>query len=93
MKFWEGALLSLTAFLLGYLAAYLHVFHLSASLFRPVLAGWSVLFPNLLLSPEIDALQLATLFFLTVLPYACATLVPVWRAATTDPDAILRGAL
>ena len=26
MKFWEGGLISLTAFLLGYVAAYLHVF-------------------------------------------------------------------
>ena len=35
MKFWEGAALSLTAFLLGYLLAYVHVFHFSR---RPVRA-------------------------------------------------------
>lgn len=41
MKFWEGALISLTAFLLGYAAAYVHVFRFSSLLFEPVLKGWS----------------------------------------------------
>jgi len=91
MKFWEGALLSLSAFLLGYLAAYLHVFHFAASLLAPVLKGWSVLYPRFELSPVIDGLQVTTLFFFTVFPYAAATLVPIWRAAITDPDAVMRG--
>mgnify|MGYP002139272564 CR=1 FL=1 len=38
MKLWEGLLISLTAFLAGYIAAYVHVFHFSATLFAPVLA-------------------------------------------------------
>jgi len=25
-----------------------------------------------------------------VLPYAVAVLVPIWRAAVTDPDAVMR---
>ncbi|EXI73891.1 MAG TPA: FtsX-like permease family protein [Candidatus Accumulibacter phosphatis] len=91
MKFWEGALLSLSAFLIGYLGAYVHVFHFSASLFAPVLRGWAVLYPRFELSPVIDGLQVATLFFFTVFPYAAATLVPIWRAAITDPDAVMRG--
>ena len=90
MKLWEGVLLSLTAFLLGYLGAYVHVFHSSAALFAPVLKGWSVLYPSFELTPRIDALQVATLFFFTVFPYAAAVLVPIWRAATTDPDAVMR---
>ena len=32
MKFWEGILISFSAFMLGYLAAYLHVFYSSAVL-------------------------------------------------------------
>ena len=91
MKFWEGAMLSLSAFLLGYLAAYLHVFHFSASLLAPVLKGWAVLYPRFELSPVIDGLQVTTLFFFTVFPYAAATLVPIWRVAITDPDAVMRG--
>ncbi len=91
MKFWEGALVSLTAFLLGYVAAYLHVFRFSASLFEPVLKGWAVLYPRFELIPAVDGFQVATLFFFTVFPYTVATIVPIWRAAITDPDAVMRG--
>lgn len=90
MKLWEGLLLSLTAFLSGFIAAYLHVFRFSASFFEPVLKGWSVLYPRFELTPHIDGLQVATLFFFTVFPYAAAVLVPIWRAAITDPDAVMR---
>ena len=91
MKFWEGAAVSLSAFLVGVVFAYLHVFIAAASLFEPVLKGWSVLYPQFRLTPALDFSQLAVLFFLTVLPYTVATIVPAWRAATVDPDAVMRG--
>lgn len=90
MKFWEGAALSLTAFLLGYLLAYVHVFHYSALLFAPVLKGWAVLYPNFRPLPFIDGLQIATLFFFSVFPYTVATIIPIWRTAITDPDQVMR---
>ncbi len=90
MKFWEGSLISLSAFLLGYLAAYMHVFYASASLFEPVLKGWAVLYPDFQPSPVVDGLQLATLFFFTVFPYTVATIIPIWQAAITDPDTVMR---
>ncbi|MCK6409257.1 MAG: FtsX-like permease family protein [Thauera sp.] len=90
MKFWEGFLVSLLAFLVGYVAAYVHVFHFEFALFAPVLKGWAVLYPSFALTPQIDGLQVATLFVFTVLPYTAATLVPIWRAATTDPDTVMR---
>jgi ABC-type lipoprotein release transport system permease subunit len=90
MKLWEGGLISLTAFLLGFVAAYLHVFKFGAPLFAPVLKGWAVLYPRFDLVPVIDGLQVATLFFFTVFPYMAAVLVPIWRAAVTDPDAVMR---
>ena len=90
MKFWEGAVLSLSAFFLGYLAAYAHVFLFSATLLAPVLQGWATLYPEFRLVPRIDGLPLATLFFFTVLPYTAATLVPIWRAAIADPDQVMR---
>ena len=90
MKCWEGALMSITAFLLGYIVAYLHVFRWSSVLFEPVLKGWSVLYPRFELTPSVDGMQLATLFFFTVLPYTAATIVPIWRAAITDPDTVMR---
>lgn len=91
MKLWEGLLVALGAFLVGYLAAHVHVFHFSAALFAPVLKGWAVLYPSFTLLPEVDGLQVATLLFFTVFPYAAAVLVPIWRAAITDPDAVMRG--
>jgi ABC-type lipoprotein release transport system permease subunit len=90
MKLWEGVLVSLTAFLLGFVAAYIHVFYFGAAIFKPVLQGWAVLYPSFTLAPAVDGLQVATLAFFTIFPYSAAVLVPIWRAATTDPDAVMR---
>lgn len=90
MKFWEGIVISLTSFLAGIVIAYVHVFFVSSSLFQPVLKGWSVLYPEFKLVPFINASQITALFFLTVVPYTVATIIPAWRAATIDPDAVMR---
>ncbi len=90
LKTWEGAAVSLTAFLAGTLLAYAHVFFASGTLFARVMKGWSVLYPDFRLVPAVDPYQLATLMVLTVLPYAAATVLPTWRAATVDPDAVMR---
>lgn len=90
MKLWEGALISVGAFLIGTVAGYAHVFFFGASLFAPVLKGWSVIYPDFDLTPMIDGIQLSALFFLTVLPYTAATLVPIWRVASADPDQVMR---
>jgi ABC-type lipoprotein release transport system permease subunit len=90
LKFWEGVVISLTAFLLGTVLAYGHVFFLSAPLFVQALKGWSVIYPRFQLVPVVDTYQLALLFFLTVVPYTTATIIPCWRAATIDPDAAMR---
>lgn len=90
MKSWEGIVISLTAFLLGLVLAYVHVFFTSGTLFEPVLKGWAVLYPRFQPVPFIDPYQVATLFFLTVVPYTVATIIPSWGAATIDPDTIMR---
>lgn len=91
MKFWEGASVSVTSFLMGTLLAYVHVHVFSARLFAPVLKGWAVLYPQFRLIPSIDASEVTALFFLTVVPYAVATIIPAWRASITDPDAVMKG--
>lgn len=90
MKCWEGVVVSLSSFILGVLLAYVHVFFASSVVFAPALKGWSVLYPDFRLTPFLSAYQVATLFFLTVIPYAVATIVPSWRAATIDPDSVMR---
>lgn len=91
MKLWEGATISLSAFLTGIIAAYIHVFMGGSAVIVPVLKGWSVLYPEFRLVPAVDFGQLAILFFLTVVPYTIATIIPSWRAATAAPDAVMRG--
>lgn len=90
MKFWEGLVISLTAFLLGTLLGYLHVFFGSSLLFVPVLKGWSTLYPQFRLVPFVNFGHLAIIFFLTVVPYTVTTIIPAWRVATIDPDTVLR---
>ena len=90
MKFWEGVVVSLSSFFLGVILAYVHVFFASATMFESALKGWSVLYPNFRLKPVITPYLVSVLFFLTVVPYTFATVVPSWRAATTDPDAVMR---
>lgn len=90
MKLWEAGLIAGISLLLGGLAAYLHVFVGGASLLRPVLAGWSVIFPSERPAFVFDGLQLGTLVLLAVLPYLVAILIPVWRTSTSDPDAVMR---
>ena len=90
MKLWEAGLISLTAFLAGMALAYAHVFVMSAPLIEAVLKGWSTLYPRFQLAPHVDALQVATLAFLTVVPYVAAVLAPIWRTASADPDSVMR---
>lgn len=90
MKFWEGATVSLTAFMGGVILAYVHVFFSHSLIFEPALKGWSTLYPQFKLIPFVSAEQLTTLFFLTVVPYTVSTIVPSWHAATIDPDSAMR---
>ena len=89
-KFWEGMTISLTSFFAGLLLAYVHIFFTSAALFEPVLKGWAVLYPKFRLVPFVNPYQVVTLFFLTVVPYTVATIIPSWRASTIDPDSVMR---
>jgi ABC-type lipoprotein release transport system permease subunit len=90
MQFWEGAVVSLSSFLAGMILGYLHVFFASSGFFEPILKGWSVLYPDFRLTPFLSVYHVATLFFLTVIPYTVSTIVPSWRAATIDPDSVMR---
>jgi ABC-type lipoprotein release transport system permease subunit len=90
LKFWEGAVIGLAAFLLGAIGAYLHVFFADATLFEHALRGWGLLYPSYHPVPDIRIGDLAVLFFLTVAPYTLATIVPAWQVAATDPETVMR---
>ncbi len=91
LKFWEGAVISVTSFLTGILLGYLHIFFFGASFLAPALKGWSVVFPSFNPIPYLNPYHLFILLFLTVLPYVVSTVVPSWKVAVTDPDTIMRG--
>lgn len=91
LRFWEGLAISITAFLLGLIAAWVHVFYFGAAGLAPILKGWSVLFPAFRLTPRLDFYQVSVMAFLTVLPYVVSTIVPSWKAAVTDPETVMRG--
>lgn len=91
LKFWEGLCLSLTAFILGSLAGWVLVYQFGGGLLRPFFSGWSVLFPQFDLYPVFSFYALASLAALTIFPYLICTLVPAWKNAISDPDAVMRG--
>lgn len=92
VKAFEALSLSLIASGLGIFLAYLACFGGLAPRFLSLLGGWSELMPAWYPIPEFGALELISLLAFTVLPYFAAVLVPSWRAAASDPDALLRGA-
>jgi hypothetical protein len=91
LKFWEGAVISLTSFLTGIILAYLHIFYFGGAFLAPALQGWSVIFPSFKLMPYVNLQQIFILLFITVLPYVASTIIPSWKAAITDPDVVMRG--
>ena len=90
-KFWEGLVVSSSSFVLGLLAAWVHVFFCGAPFLMPLFKGWSVLFPEFRLQPVVDFYQLFVLALLTVIPYLACTIIPAWKTAVTDPEQIMRG--
>lgn len=90
IKFWEGCVISLTAFLLGVSSAYIHTFMASAPLFEHALKGWATLYPAFQLKPNVNSYQLAVLFSLTVLPYSFVCLIPAWKWASSDPAVVMK---
>ena len=89
LRFCEALLVSLFAFLSGWLLAWMHVAFFQAALFRPIFLGWSVLRPNVALAPPFAGGDLLLVLSLSVLPYLAATAVPAWRAATVPAHSVL----
>jgi ABC-type lipoprotein release transport system permease subunit len=91
LKFWEGFCISMICFLTGVITAHVHVFYFGGTVFAPMLKGWSVLFPKFQLTPHAEMFLIVVVWFLSVLPYMLATIVPSWKMAITDPDMVMRG--
>jgi len=90
VRFWESALVSTSAFIIGCTAAYIHVAFFDASLLKPVMVGWSVIHPPFKLLPSITVADLMLIFSFSVMPYLGATVIPAWRCSTVPPDSVIR---
>lgn len=89
VRFWESALVSLTAFLAGYGLAWFHILWGQGTLFKPLLLGWSVLRPELVIGPPVLLEDLLLILSFTVLPYLLATVIPAWRSSVVRPDTVV----
>lgn len=90
MKMMEGLIISLTATLLGLIAAYIHVFLLQAPLLKPFLIGWSVMYPSYQLAPIMQLEDLLVITCMAIVPYLSALLIPSWYGAIADPADAMR---
>jgi len=91
MKLMEAVLISTFSFAVGFFAAYIHVFFFGAALIKPVIFGWSVLYPAFHLVPVVSVGVVSLVFILTVLPYIAVSLLPAWKSASVDAAELMRG--
>jgi len=89
-KFWEGFILSGISSLAGILLAYAYIYWLRAPGLREIFIGWSTIYPSFQLIPDVDLKFLLLIITISVVPYLAVTIFPAWKAAITDPDAIMR---
>lgn len=89
-KLFESLLVGASATALGLLLGYAWIFWLGAPGLRPALVGWSVLYPKAALTPAVDLAQLLGISLAVMGPFAFLSVVPAWRAATTDPLETMR---
>lgn len=89
-KFYEGLVVCISAFLVGFALALGFVYGLQAPLLRDLFMGYSTLKPPLVLPFSVDLGIIALLFFLSVPVYLAAIIIPSWKAATLDADEVMR---
>ena len=89
-KLYESVLVGLMAFGTGVTLAYAWVFLMGAPLLREVLSGWSVLYPEVALTPAVDPADLVGVAAMVLLPFFSTAIFPAWRAAIVDPLQAMR---
>jgi ABC-type lipoprotein release transport system permease subunit len=89
VRFWESFLIATLAFVCGCTLAYIHTSFFDAALFRPIMVGWSIIYPPFKLTPGVTLADLMLIFSFSVLPYMAATVIPAWRSATVRADSAI----
>ena len=89
-KFYEGAMISLFAYLAGLFLSFGYVYILNAPLLRDIFSGYSELKSAFELTFVLDIQTMAVVFFLSVPVYIASIIIPSWRIATMDADEVMR---
>jgi len=89
-KFYEGIVVSFTAYLVGIILANIYVFIFKAPYLKKIFLNNYNLIENYKIHFYIDYEVLVVLFFLSVPIYIIATIIPSWRVATIDADEVMR---
>ena len=91
MKLFEALIISILSVAVGYGLAYIHIYIFNAPLFKPVLLGWSVLYPEFRLVPMASLGQLFFILMLVSVPYIGVTLMASWKFVSVDAAILLMG--
>jgi len=89
-KFYEGVIISLSAFLLGFIFSFFYVYILKAPYLKDLFLGTSSLKPDFNIPFELNLPLVAIVFFICIPIYIAATIFPSWRASVGDTDEVLR---
>jgi ABC-type lipoprotein release transport system permease subunit len=90
LKISEAIIISFTATFVGLLLGYGHIFFFDASLLKPFMAGWSVLYPSFYFPISVEISDILLLVLLSIVPYLTVAIIPAWLAAITDPAEVMR---
>lgn len=89
-KLVESAILGIAGASLGIASAYAWVFWMGAAGLRAAISGFSVLYPDGALTPQVDFAQLVSLAAAIVAPFVSISVLPAFRAASGDPMTAMR---
>ncbi len=87
-RLYEVGLIALFSWLTGTVLAWCHIFLLGGGLVAAALRGWSSIFPQAGFSPVLDWQSVGYLFCITVIPLLSVALIPIWKIAGIDPEAV-----
>ena len=89
-KFYEGIVISFSAYLVGIILANIYIFIFKAPYLKKIFLNNYNLIEDYKIHFYIDYQVLVILFFLSVPIYILATIIPSWRVATIDADEVMR---